>query len=61
MQSTTRAKPWGSTNDDYMLIESVRDDGQVVIRFTGGHRLRLAVPPGLVPHYRRLHHRPKSG
>jgi hypothetical protein len=45
---------WGFRDDDYMTVESVRDDGEVVIRFTGGHRLRLAVPPALVSHYRRL-------
>jgi hypothetical protein len=45
---------WDSREDDYMRVESVRDDGEVVIRFTGGHRLRLAVPPALVSHYRRL-------
>ena len=50
--STTR---WLAPEDAYMRIESVRDDGEVVIRFAGGHRLRLAVPPSLVTHYRRLY------
>jgi hypothetical protein len=49
------ADRWGIREDDYMKVESVRDDGEVIIRFTGGHRLRLAVPPSLVSHYRRLH------
>lgn len=42
-------------DDDYMTVESVGNDGHVVIRFVGGHRLRLAVPAALVSHYRRLY------
>lgn len=46
---------WGAPDDECMTVESVAQTGEVVIRFAGGHRLRLAVPPTLVSHYRRLH------
>ncbi len=40
--------------DDYITIEEVGDDGEVVICFAGYHRVRLAVPTALVPHYKTL-------
>lgn len=40
--------------DACMTLESVGDDGEVVFRFAGGHRLRLTVPQELVSHYKPL-------
>jgi hypothetical protein len=39
---------------DDLFVESVSDDGELVLRLPGGSALRLLIPRELIRYYRRL-------
>lgn len=43
---------------DDMYIESVSDQGEIVIHWPGGHHFRIMAAPELAHYYRRLVRRP---
>lgn len=59
MSDSERNPASGELGD--ICIESVSDEGEIVIRGPGGTHFRVLAPPGLAHYYRRLVKRPGAG